>query len=197
MIQIEGLFKSFGEKAVLQNFSCSLPAGKTTCLMGPSGCGKTTLFRILLGLETPDHGVILGLEGKRKSAVFQEDRLCETLGPVPNLQLCSPGLSRERALSLLKDLGLEDSALSPISTFSGGMKRRVALLRALSAPYDILFLDEPFQGLDKETKQLTMDYVKKHTQGKTVFFITHDPGEADELSQHLILLPSTFPAIDQ
>lgn len=188
MVQIEGLFKSFGEKAVLQNFSCSLPAGKTTCLMGPSGCGKTTLFRILLGLETQDHGVILGLEGKRKSAVFQEDRLCEALGPVPNLQLCSPGLSREKSLSLLKDLGLEDSASSPVSTFSGGMKRRVALLRALSAPYDILFLDEPFQGLDEKTKQFTMDYVKKRTEGKTVFFITHDPGEASELSHHLILL---------
>ena len=74
-IVISGLSKAFGEKQVLENFSCTLPAPGLTALMGPSGVGKTTLFRILLGLEKPDSGVIFGMEGKTLSVVFQEDRL--------------------------------------------------------------------------------------------------------------------------
>ena len=80
--------------------------------------------------------------------------------------------------------GLKQSAEyahCPISEFSGGMKRRVAILRALLADYDILFLDEPFKGLDAETKALVMSDVKQRSQGKTVILVTHDPTESEIL----------------
>ena len=155
-IVIEGLWKSFGEKTVLHDFSAVLPAGTTTGLMAPSGAGKTTLLRILMGLESSDRGTILGLEGLRLSAVFQEDRLCENLNPVSNLRLVTPSLSRKEAEEALRAVGLTDCLKQPARELSGGMRRRVAILRALLADYDLLLLDEPFKGLDQETKETVM-----------------------------------------
>ena len=166
-IELQNVSKSFGEKQVLQNFSHVFPEGELTCVMGPSGCGKTTLLSLLLGLEQPDSGRVLGMEGRRKSAVFQEDRLCENAGAVSNLRLVNPTLTREEAEAMLRDLGLGDSLRQPVRTLSGGMKRRVAILRALCAPYDVLFCDEPFKGLDEGTKGRAMEYFQKRTQGRT------------------------------
>ena len=92
-IQIEHLDKAYGENQVLKDFSAVIPEGKTTCIMAPSGKGKTTLLNILLGLEPYDRGIIRGLEGKKKSAVFQEDRLCENLSSRANIRM----VRRERA----------------------------------------------------------------------------------------------------
>ena len=148
-IVIRGLCKAFDGKQVLRDFSAALPAGQVTGLMAPSGAGKTTLLRILMGLETPDRGTITGLEGLRLSAVFQEDRLCENLNPVSNLRLVTPALSRTAAAEALAAVGLTDCQRQPARELSGGMRRRVAILRALLAEYDLLFLDEPFKGLDQ------------------------------------------------
>ena len=84
-------------------------------------------------------------------------------------------------VTLWNKVGLAEYAHCPISEFSGGMKRRVAILRALLADYDILFLDEPFKGLDAETKALVMSDVKQRSQGKTVILVTHDPTESEIL----------------
>ena len=132
-IVIRGLCKAFDGKQVLRDFSAALPAGQVTGLMAPSGAGKTTLLRILMGLETPDRGTITGLEGLRLSAVFQEDRLCENLDPVSNLRLVTPTLSRAAAEEALKAVGLTDCLHQPTRELSGGMRRRVAILRALLA----------------------------------------------------------------
>lgn len=176
-IELKNIGKAFGEKIVLQGFSHRFPEGKTTCIMGPSGCGKTTLLRLLLGLEAPDSGQISGMAERRKSAVFQEDRLCEGVSAVSNLRMVSPALSRREAETLLFRLGLGDSLHQPLREFSGGMKRRVAILRALSAEYDVLLADEPFRGLDETTKRLTMEYFKAQTAGKTVLLVTHEEQE--------------------
>ena len=88
-IELQNVSKSFGEKQVLQNFSHVFPEGELTCVMGPSGCGKTTLLSLLLGLEQPDSGRVLGMEGRRKSAVFQEDRLCGVFSAVANVRLAT------------------------------------------------------------------------------------------------------------
>ena len=161
---IQGLYKAFDGKQVLRDFSAVLPAGRVTGLMAPSGTGKTTLLRILMGLERPDRGTITGLQGLRLSAVFQEDRLCENLNPVSNLRLVTPALSRE-----------------PVRELSGGMRRRVAILRALLAEYDLLFLDEPFKGLDRETKEVVMADTRRRCDGRTVLFVTHDPTELEAM----------------
>ena len=100
-IQVKHLSKRFGDKVVFADFSAAFPQGKTTCVMGPSGCGKTTLLSLLLGLEQPDSGEITGLSGLRKSAVFQEHRLCEDVSAAANLRLVAPRLSRQEAEALL------------------------------------------------------------------------------------------------
>ena len=176
-IELREVSKAFGDKQVLQGFSHTFPQGKLTCVMGPSGCGKTTLLSLLLGLE-----------GLKKSAVFQEDRLCENAGAVSNIRLVNPALSKAAAEDMLEELGLGDSLRQPVRTLSGGMKRRVAILRALAAEYDVLLCDEPFKGLDEATKAQVMDYFLGKTQGKTVILVTHDPGEAKFLGGELLLL---------
>ena len=177
-IVAEGLSKRYGENQVLDGFSHVFPAGRTTVVMGPSGRGKTTLLRLLLGLEPPDKGTIKGLEGARLSAVFQEDRLCERISAAANLRLVQPRLTRGAAEDLLARMGLGEAARQPAGELSGGMKRRVALLRALAADYDALLADEPFQGLDADTKAGAMAFFRERTAGRTVLLVTHDEAEA-------------------
>ena len=180
-IVMHKLRKSFGEKAVLRDVCGILESGRITGLMAPSGAGKTTLLRILMGLEQLDDGYIEGLNGLRLSAVFQEDRLCDQLDSVSNLRLVTPSLSRAEARKALETVGLADCIGQPTRELSGGQRRRVAILRGLLADYDLLILDEPFKGLDRETKQLVMEDTRRRCMGKTVLFVTHDPTELDAL----------------
>ena len=180
-IVMHKLCKSFGEKAVLRDVCGILESGRITGLMAPSGAGKTTLLRILMGLEQLDDGYIEGLNGLRLSAVFQEDRLCDQLDSVSNLRLVTPSLSRAEARKALETVGLADCIGQPTRELSGGQRRRVAILRGLLADYDLLILDEPFKGLDRETKQLVMEDTRRRCMGKTVLFVTHDPAEMDAL----------------
>ena len=182
MIRIENISKSFDGKVVIHNYSAEIPVGKTTCLMGPSGEGKTTLLRILSGLEKPDSGEIFGLYGKRVSMVFQEDRLCENLLAVTNIHMTAPlTITKQAILEAMEQIGLTDCSKQCVREFSGGMKRRTALLRALFAKYDILLLDEPFTGLDADSKDLVIAYLREHTVGKTVLLVAHDIEDARSL----------------
>ena len=139
-IELQNVSKSFGEKQVLQNFSHVFPEGELTCVMGPSGCGKTTLLSRLLGLEQPDSGRVLGMEGRRKSAVFQEDRLCENAGAVSNLRLVNPTLTREEAEAMLRDLGLEHVSLAELSRHCPPQdrERTAALSQQVLRSYQVL-----------------------------------------------------------
>ena len=120
------------------------------------------------------------------SAVFQENRLFEDFSALSNLAAVSPKASREEMARHLTALGLGDSLSAPARTLSGGMKRRVAIARAVLAPGEILVLDEPFTGLDRETKGVVLDYLKAHTKGRTLLLVTHDPAEREALAQHLL-----------
>ena len=193
-IRIEHLNKSYHDRPVLQDLSLSIPTGQITAVMAPSGVGKTTLLRILMGLEAADSGQVEGLEGLRLSAVFQEDRLCANLSPVSNIRLVTgSSLSRQEILSALAQAGLSDCAGQPARELSGGQRRRVALLRALLAPWELLLLDEPFKGLDTETRKQIMDYVLLHFRkmaGRTVLLVTHDENEAAYMAGNVFTLPS-------
>ena len=197
-ICISHLYKAYHGKPVLTDFSAVIPTGKTTCLMGPSGIGKTTLLRILMGLELPDKGEITGLttkgsasEGRlRMSAVFQEDRLCSSLNPVSNIRLANPALTPDQTRSAMESIGLTDCFCQPVRELSGGMRRRVAILRALMAEYDLLFLDEPFRGLDADTRLLVINYTRRQCSGRTVLMVTHDPSEAEQMKAEQLLFLS-------
>ena len=158
-------------------------------MMAPSGAGKTTLLRILAGLEKVDSGQIEGLEGLRISMVFQEDRLCENLSASANIRLVRGkkpwGRDKKLEAKISKAVGLGGCEDQPVREFSGGMRQRTALLRALYSEWDVLFLDEPFKGLDEETKELVIEYTKKQCFGKTVIFVTHDRSEAGKMGGRL------------
>ena len=186
-IIVDRVCKAYQGKSVLNHLSLRFPAGQTTCIMAPSGFGKTALLRILMGLETADSGEIRGMDGLRISAVFQENRLCENLSAIANVMLVSPALPKQEALTALAQVGLADHVYQVVSELSGGMRRRVALVRALTAQRDVLLMDEPFKGLDVETKQQVMAFTQAQCSRQTVIMTTHDPTEAERMSTAAIL----------
>ena len=177
-IVIEHLYKSYGDRAVLRDVCLRFPAGRVSCLMAPSGAGKTTLLRLLMGLEAPDRGRIAGLECLTVAPVFQENRLLEPLDARANLRLVSPNLGSEEMQAALARFGLQDSARQPVSELSGGMRRRLALLRALLSKGDVLLMDEPFTGLDEATRARIVRETLALIAGRTAILVTHDPDEA-------------------
>lgn len=170
-IYVEGLCKSYGGRPVLTGLSAVFRPG-ITCIAAPSGTGKTTLLRLLLGLERPDAGIIRGADC-RWAAVFQEDRLLEGLSAAGNLRFALGEVPGE-AGELLARLGLELSDPGPVREWSGGMRRRLALARALLAPGEALALDEPFTGLDGENRARCLALIRERARGRPVLLATHD-----------------------
>lgn len=186
-IVIRDLGKSYQGTFVFRHVNLRLAEGGVYCLMAPSGAGKTTLLRILMGLETPDEGEIEGFSGRQVSAVFQEDRLCPGLTAAENIRLVDPVCTREELLGELQALLPGDSLGKPVSEFSGGMCRRVSLLRALLSPGEILLFDEPFNGLDETNRQAAIRFVQERQNGRTLLFTTHHPEEAEALGAHCFM----------
>lgn len=187
MLKAVKICKKFGDNVILRDFTHEFAEGETTAILGRSGVGKTTLLNILMGLLPPDSGEVIR-EGKI-SALFQEDRLCENLTAGANIRLVTgKRLSKERIAEEFAAAGLSGCENKPARELSGGMKRRTAMLRALLGEYDILFADEPFKGLDEDTKRSVMNYFKEKTAGKTVVFITHDNEECELLADDIIQL---------
>ncbi len=187
-IEISGVSKSFGSKLVLNNCSITLPDSGTIALMGPSGCGKTTLLRILAGLETPDTGSIACPPSQRLSMVFQEDRLLEVLTARENILAVLPPERHTVADRWLADLGLADAANQYPSQMSGGMRRRLAIARAMAYDGTLLVLDEPFQGLDDATKATVMRHVFAPAPHRLTIWVTHDKTEVAQTDAQLLLL---------
>lgn len=188
-IVISGLEKSFGERHVLRGFDAVFPAGELSCLMGRSGCGKTTLLNILLGLIPFDDGEIEGMPEKI-SCIFQEERLCEDFSALTNVRIvCGKNVTKAEIEAQLTQVGLGDSLYRPVKELSGGMKRRVAIVRALMAEGELVIMDEPFKGLDETTKLMVSDYVKKQISGRTAIMVTHDESEVAMMGGRLINMP--------
>lgn len=184
-IKVSDLVKSFGDNLVLDRFSATFMEKGITCIMGPSGCGKTTLLNIMMGLMSPDSGTVKGVP-QLKSAVFQEDRLCEGFNAVSNVALvCGKKADRAGIMANLESIGI-DEFTKPVSEFSGGMKRRVAIVRAIIVRSDITFLDEPFKGLDEKTRDDTIRYIKDNKGDRTVIVVTHNIDEVKSLGGQLI-----------
>lgn len=176
MIQIKNVSKSYDGKAVLNGFSCEIPSTGITAFSGASGIGKTTLAKIIANLESADSGSISGLENKKISVVFQEDRLFPHLTALENVSIVS---NEQNAREILSDFGLQDDMELKPSEMSGGMCRRVALARAIAFGGDLLILDEPFKGLDADTKKVVFNSVKEFSKSASVLLITHDNDEIE------------------
>lgn len=194
-IEIQCLNKAYGTLKVLNNFNIEFDEEKITALLGPSGCGKTTLLNIVAGLEEYDSGSILGLEHKRFSYIFQEDRLLPWLNVEENIQfVLKRDYTDEEIINItnkyLNMVGLEEYRHYYPKQLSGGMKQRVAIARAFAYPSDILLMDEPFKGLDMDLKtNLIKSFVSLWEKDKrTVIFVTHDMDEAMMLADSIFIL---------
>lgn len=178
-IDLENICKSYGDLVILKDFNLEIEEDHSYVITGASGCGKTTLVRILLSLEEPDSGKVHFMGDYKypylnAGVVFQENRLCEDFTPVQNVIMVnrknSVKVAREELLKLLP----ADCLDKPVSQLSGGMKRRVAIVRACSIPSDMLILDEPFTGLDEDNRRKVIDYIREK-QGRNPLLITaHD-----------------------
>lgn len=163
------LSKAYEDKNVLTSFSSSYETGKTYYLTWKSGSGKTTLFRLLCGLEKPQSGEIK--KNGTFGVVFQEDRLCEEYSALRNVEMVVGDTKRARE-ALLKLLNEEDIT-KPCNTLSGGMKRRVALVRAMESESDYLLLDEPFTGIDIATRKRVEQYIEETANNRLMIIATH------------------------
>ena len=182
-IEIRNLCKSYDGRPVLSGLSHTFPEGRITCITGPSGCGKTTLLNLLMGLIPPDSGEIRGIPPGRMAVVFQEDRLIPHLSALSNIRhVLGRHVSETAILSALESVGLGGSAHRPVRELSGGMQRRTALVRALLSDSPLVIMDEPFKGLDAETRASVIGYTRKKLAGRTALIVTHDPSEAAMLN---------------
>ena len=179
MLTIRGICKSFEGRPVLEDVSFDFPEAAVTALRGPSGCGKTTLVNIILGLIEPDAGDVLMPASARTAAVFQEDRLIEHFSAARNVRLTAPAsVTDEQIRSALSELGLAQEGEKRVSEFSGGMRRRVAVVRAALFQPHLLLLDEPFKGLDEEMRARTAAFLRRNCAQATTILVTHDETEA-------------------
>ncbi|MDO5142454.1 MAG: ATP-binding cassette domain-containing protein [Eubacteriales bacterium] len=171
MIVLERVCKSFDGHMVLRDIDWQIAPGERWLIRGASGIGKTTLLRLLMGLERPDRGTLSGTDGLRFAPVFQEDRLVEHWSAQANVALVCPDAAQVQAIlhRLLPAQALDQ----PVRTLSGGMRRRVALARALAAESDVLVLDEAFAGLDRGTALRTAQVLEDFRDGRTVIAVSH------------------------
>ena len=189
-VKIKNIKKSFGSRKILNGINITLEDDSIYCLMGPSGIGKTTLLRIMMGLEKPDSGVIEGLEENDISVMFQEDRLLEWMDAVDNVALVRKEEknkdARKKTEENLKLILPEECLHQPVAQLSGGMKRRVALARAMNFPSKLIILDEPFTGLDRQTKMEVIEYILKMRGKRILLAATHGADDAELLGAEII-----------
>lgn len=159
-MRVEKLTVSYGEKRVLDHFSLEIPQG-VTVLSGPSGCGKTTLLRTIAGLERPESGHVEGIPPSETAILFQEDRLFPWRTVEQHLTDVLPRSRWEEVPRWIALAELEGEENRRPDALSGGMRRRLALVRCLALGGKLYLLDEPFTGIDPERTQRLMAFLKE------------------------------------
>lgn len=208
MILLEGVGKSYGGSLVLDGVSLAISSNETSILIGPSGCGKSTLLSLMIGLDSPDRGVIT-IDGRpltprsaralrrRIGFVIQDGGLFPHLTARENVELMAKeaGWPAEKRHARLGELAtLTSMALPALDRYplelSGGQRQRVSLMRALMLDPDILLMDEPLGALDPMIRAELQDQLKVIFQSlsKTVVLVTHDLVEAAFFGGTIILL---------
>jgi ABC-2 type transport system ATP-binding protein len=204
-IEARQLTRTFGEKRALDGLDLKVPRGALFALLGPNGAGKSTTIQILTTLLAPTSGsaavngcdVLRDPRGVRRSSgvVFQESSLDDRLTARENLLLHAAifGVPRHERSPRVRDrlawIGLESSADQIVRTFSGGMRRRLEIARALVHDPTIIVLDEPTVGLDPQTRRVVWDHLAQlaSTRDRTVFVTTHYMDEAERCDDVAIL----------
>jgi ABC-2 type transport system ATP-binding protein len=214
MIEIEGLSRKFGKLVAVDNISFQVPRGEIFGFLGPNGAGKTTTINILCTLLRPTGGraSVNGydvLKERRKvqrsiGLVFQDPTLDDYLTADQNLRFHAyaygvPASVREKRMQeLLELVELQDRRKNKISTYSGGMKRRLEIARGLLHHPSVLFLDEPTLGLDPQTRRRIWDYVLtlRQQEDLTIFLTTHYMDEAEHCERIAVIDHGQIVALD-
>ncbi len=166
-------------------------AGNIYTWQAPSGRGKTTLLRILAGLEanqatgltrSQSEKTGLGHGTMNCSMVFQEDRLILEETPLVNIEMVLGSHRRQEIWENLRDVIPELEAQQTCQMLSGGMRRRVCLVRAMLSNAELILLDEPFAGLDEDTKERMADYILKMQKGRCIVVVTHQETDREMLN---------------
>lgn len=186
-MKLERITKKYGNKTIFDNRDFIIETNKCTSLTGPSGSGKTTLLRILSGLDKEYSGKYIE-KPSRIAVAFQEPRLFNGATVIENAALSTKKI--KNASRILNELGIDSSdfELYP-SSLSGGMARRISIARAIVYDAELYLIDEPFSGLDDESKEQTAKVLIKYLKNKTSVISTHDLNFAKLLDCHINLKP--------
>ncbi|MBR7554814.1 ABC transporter ATP-binding protein [Allobacillus sp. GCM10007491] len=199
MLELRHVSKSFGQKQVLQKISLHVANGEFVSVIGPSGSGKSTMFSLIGGLLEPDAGEIYlsgeNITNKRgfisympqQASLFPWRTIMENVLVGQELQ---GKKDYERAKTMLERAGLGDVIHAYPHELSGGMKQRVAFIRALLSPQSLMLLDEPFSALDEFTRTDMQKWLLSiwEDDEQSILFITHNIDEALFLSDKIIIL---------
>ncbi len=205
VIEVVGLAKSFGRQSVLSGLDFRVPAGEVFALLGPNGAGKTTTINILTTLVRPDAGraTVAGFDVVTAPAEVKErisltgqsaavdDMLtgAENLSMLARLSGLGPVAARTRTTELLSRFDLEDAARKRVSTYSGGMRRRLDLALSFVVTPTVLFLDEPTTGLDTRSRRELWSVIRGLADaGTTVLLTTQYLEEADQLADRIAVI---------
>lgn len=200
LLVIDNLSKSYnslsGEVKAIENLSLSVRDGEFVSIVGPSGCGKSTLLNILAGLDSDFDGKFAFKDDVKVGYMLQDDSLFPWLSVYENAIIglkIQDKCSEENILyvkGLLEKYGLSEFMDKKISSLSGGMKQRVALIRTLATKPDLVFLDEPFSALDYQTRLKVSDDIYRIIKNEeiTVIMVSHDIAESISLSERIIVL---------
>ncbi len=205
ILRARGISKRYGDVTALESVDLDVSAGECVGLLGPNGAGKSTFIGCLYGAIVRSGGAleVFGMDPAREArrikerlgVVPQENALDEELTVVENMRLYARfgGMGRKRAdgriAELLAHMSLEQKREAPIKTLSGGMKRRLAFVRALLSDPELLVLDEPTTGLDPTVRHLIWEKVLSYrAAGKTVLVTTHYMHEAELLCDRVVIL---------
>ena len=209
LIRVEGLQKSFGKVDVLKGVNAEIKKGDVMVVIGPSGSGKSTFLRCLNRLEEPTGGHIyfndvditdkkvnINLHRQKMGMVFQQFNLFPhmtvlrnmTIGPMKLLGKTKQE-AEEKAMLLLRRVGLQDRADAYPSQLSGGQKQRIAIVRALCMDPEVLLFDEPTSALDPEMVGEVLEVMKELAkEGMTMVVVTHEMGFAKEVGTDIVFI---------
>ena len=200
-VVVDGLRKTYKSTVALDGLSFTIPVGKVTGFLGPNGAGKTTTFRSLLGLTKPDSGTmqVLGMDVRtnlpnivpRLGAIVEEPGLIKGLNGRDNLRVAAHTLGRghEKIDQLLAFAGLTADAGRRIYGYSKGMRQRLALAAALLGDPELLFLDEPLDGLDPAGQvQIKASLRSLASDGRTIVVSSHNLSDVEAMADEVIVI---------